>query len=191
MLKQRPSQSPQRIETSEPAEMRRTLAKGVEKFCRWKLSTWRRCTRQPSLAGCLWPDHQRLPICQAIFSVGCAGRMSLCSHMDIMKCCGVSKAVVTLPVMSACVWKHLGDARWTPTGIHWVRTSWSVRGRKWERILLWYVIVSIRLQRTWSPMRLASLTLNCQFWQKCHAGWMCRGWEAAMNWLGNCGRSSC
>ena len=36
--------------------------------------------------------------------------MCLCSHMDIMKCCGISKAGVTLPVISACVWKNLGGA---------------------------------------------------------------------------------
>ena len=50
--------------------------------------------------------------------------------MDIMKCCGISKAVVTLPVSSACVWKHLGGACWISTDIHKVRMSWSVRERE-------------------------------------------------------------
>ena len=34
--------------------------------------------------------------------------MCLCSHMGIMNCCGISKAVVTLPVISSCVWTPPG-----------------------------------------------------------------------------------
>ena len=154
-----------------PAEMRQTLAKGAGKFYPRKLSAWRRCTRQPSLAGFLWQGHQTLPICPANFTVGCAEKMCLCSHTDIMNCCGISRAVVTLLVINACVRKHLGGACWIVREIHWVRMSWSVRRRKSKRVLLWYVIVSIRLQRTWSPMKLVSLTFSCQFWQKCLASW--------------------
>ena len=89
--------------------------------------------------------------------------MCLCSHMDIMKCCGIFRAVVTLPVFSACVWKHLGGASWICTEIHWVRMmrmSWSVRGKILGGVLLWYVIGSIRLQwldHWWSWCRWPSI----------------------------------
>ena len=129
--------------------MRQTLANGTGKFCRKKLSAWWKCTHQPGLAGSSWHDHQTLPICQAIFTVGCAGRMSLCSHMDTMRSGGISKAVVTLPVISACVWKHLNDACWISAEILCVKMNWSGRWRKSRRVPLWCLIVSIRLRRTW------------------------------------------
>ena len=47
-----------------------------------------------------------------------------------MKCCGISRAVFTLPVISACVWKNLGGACWISAEIHRVRVSWSVRERE-------------------------------------------------------------
>ena len=171
--------------------MRRTLAKGAGKFCPRRLSEWRKCTRQLSLAGSSWHNHQTLPTWRAIFTVGFAGRFSLCSHIDIMKCWGVSKAVINLPVINACVWKHLGGACWISTEIHQMRMSWSVRGKKLEGVLLWYVIVSIPLQRTWSPKKLVSLILSCQFWQRCLAWWMHWRWEAAMNWSRSCRRILC
>ena len=152
-----------------PAEMRQTPAKGAGNSCPRKLSAWRRCSRQRSLRGSLWEGQQTLPICRAISTVGCTGRMCLCSHMDIMKCCGIYGAVVILLLISACVYKHLGGACWISTESHWVRMRWSVRGRRSEQVLLKYVIVSIRLQRTWLLTKLVSLTLSCQFWRKCPA----------------------
>ena len=64
-------------------------ARGAGRFCPRKLSGWRRFTRQRSLAGSSWQDHQMLLICKATFTVGSAGRMCPCSHMGTMKCCGV------------------------------------------------------------------------------------------------------
>ena len=139
------------------AEMRQTAAKGAQKICPRKLSAWRKCTQQLSLTGSLWQDRQTLPICSAILPVGYAGRMSPCSHMGVMKCCGISKAVVILPVISGCVWGHLGGACWNFMGIHWARTSWSGRGGRSRRVPLWCVTVSICLWRIWSPMKLELL----------------------------------
>ena len=103
-----------------PGEMKQTPVEGAGKFCPRKLSAWRRCTRQLSLASFSLLDHQTLRICPAIFTVGCAGRTSLYSHMGIMKCCGISKAVVTLPVIRACVCKtsgwHVLDFHGNPLG---------------------------------------------------------------------------
>ena len=39
------------------------------------------------------------------------------------------KAVVTLPVISACVWKHLGGACWISTEIHLARMSRNTKGK--------------------------------------------------------------
>ena len=171
-LKQGPSQSPQRNETTETAEIRQTLAKGAGKSCPRRLSALRKCTRQPNSAGSSWQNQQTLPICQAIYTVGYAERTSPCSHMGILKCCGISTAVVTSPVISACVWKQLDGACWISTEILWVRMSWIGRRGRSRRVHLWYVTVSIRLRRTWSPLKLMLLTLSCRFWQTCLAWWM-------------------
>ena len=188
---QGPSQSPQRVERQNPVEMRQTPGKGATKFCLRKLSGWRSCRRQLSLEGSSWRDHQTLPICRAKFTIGCAGRKSPCSHMGIMNCCGISKGVVTLPVISSCVWKQLGGACWISEEIHCARISWSDRWRRSRRVPLWCVTVSIRLRRTWSGMKLVLLTRSCQFWQKCLACKMSWGWQAAMNSSRRCGRSLC
>ena len=61
-----------RLRRRTPAEMRQMLAKGAGRYCPRKLSEWKRCTRQRSLAGSSWQDHQMLPICQATFIAGYA-----------------------------------------------------------------------------------------------------------------------
>ena len=57
-----------------------------------------------------------LRTCQATFTVGCAGKTCLCSPMGTMKCCGISRGVVTLRVTSVCTLKHLGGACWNFQG---------------------------------------------------------------------------
>ena len=95
-----------------PAETRLMLARGAGRSCLWKLSGWKRFTRQRSLAGSLWQCLYMPPICPATFIVSCAEWMCPCSHMGTMKCCGIFRDVVTLPVTSTYVWKHLGGACW-------------------------------------------------------------------------------
>ena len=161
--------------------MRQTPAKGAGNFCPRKLSAWKRCTGQLSMAIFSWQDHQTLPICQAIFTVGCDEKMSLCSHTGIMKCCGISKAIVILPVINACVLKHLGGACLFSTEILWARMSGSDWGGNSRRVPLWCVTLTIHLQKIWSLMGLVLLTHSCQFSQRCLLWWMRWGWEAAKN----------
>ena len=117
-LKQGPSQSPQRVQTSETSGDETDTSKG-----RWKIlskETFRikkvYTATEPGRFFVTGPsDAANMP---SYFTVGCAGRMSLCSHKDIINCCCISKAVVILPVTSVCVWKHLAGACWISTEIH-------------------------------------------------------------------------
>ena len=142
---------------------------GAGKFCRIKPTGWKWFTRQRSSGGFLWRRRQIMPACPATFIASCAARMCPYSHMGTMKCCGIFRGVVTLPVTSVCVLRHLGGACWIFKEIHWPKMSWSGSGRKFRMVLLWYGTASIRLQRTWSVTKLVWSTLSCRSWRRCPA----------------------
>ena len=45
--------------------------------------------------------------------------------MGTMKCCGISRGVVTLLATSACILRHLGGAYWIFKEIPWQKMSWN------------------------------------------------------------------
>ena len=55
-----------------------------------------------------------LPICPATSIVGCAVRTCPGLPMGTMKCCGISRGVVTLLATSVCVLRHLGGFQGNP-----------------------------------------------------------------------------
>ena len=105
-----PSQSPQRVEASETSGDETDTSKGHQKTLSKKTFHMKRVYAATELGSFFVSEPSDAANMPSQFTVECAGRMSLCSHMDIMKCCGLSNAVVTLPVISACFWKHLGGA---------------------------------------------------------------------------------
>ena len=135
-LKQGPWRSPQRVETSDTSGEETNASQGRRKILSKKTFGMKKVYAATeldrfSVTGPLdatkMPSHFYCRVCRKNVSVLTHGHHEVLRHFQ---------AVVTLPVISACVWKHLGGACWISKEIHCVRMSWSVRGRRFERVLL-------------------------------------------------------
>ena len=113
-----PSQSPHRIETSDTSGDEADSSEGRRKILSKKKFRMKKMYAATDLGRFFVTEPSEAANMASRFFAGCAGKLCLCSHMDIMKCCGISGAVITLPVITASVWKYLGGACWTSTEIY-------------------------------------------------------------------------
>ena len=105
-LKQGASQSPQRVETSGTSGDETDTSKGRRKILSKKIFRMKKVYAATELGRFFATrpsDAANMP-CHFFCRV-CLKNVSVLTH-GIIKCCGISKAVVTLPVISAWVWKH-------------------------------------------------------------------------------------
>ena len=119
-LKRGPSQYLKRVETSKSSGDETDSSKGRRNVLSKRTFRMKKVYAATELGWFLVTgpsDAANMP--SPFYCLVCGKNVSVLTHghHDIMKCCGISKAVATLPVISACVWDHLGGACWISTEI--------------------------------------------------------------------------
>ena len=117
-LKQGPSQSPQRVETSDTSGDETDASQGRRKVRSRKTYRMKKVYAATELGRFFVTGATDAANMPTTFTVGCAGKTCPCSPMGTMKCCGIIRGVVTLLATSACALRHLGGAYWIFKEIH-------------------------------------------------------------------------